>query len=266
MNPLIVGNWKMNLDLAESLVLSGQISKRVESIKGVDVTICPPSVFIYPIFDYLKARPSNLYLGLQNISFEDEGAFTGEISPMMVKGVADFVIIGHSERRRYFLESDELINKKVKFALAKNLKTILCVGEKERFHLEEYYEHEVKRMSAEGGILREIELAIRGIDKAKLKNLSIAYEPIWAIGTGNAATGAYAAAVCYIIKNYLREKVGSETASMIRILYGGSAEDGNTKEFLMQPSVNGLLVGGASLKSAEFAKIAQIAAEVKNGR
>jgi len=265
MDPLVVGNWKMNLDLTESCVLSGQISKAVESIRGIDVALCPPAVFLHPIFEYLKARPSNLYLGLQNSMWLDEGAYTGEISYKMAKTVAKFVLVGHSERRKYFLESDEQINEKIKYLLDRGAWPILCVGEKERFHLEEYYEHEVKRMGEDGGILKQIELALKNVDKSKLKDLTIAYEPVWAIGTGNAATGAYAAAICYIIRNYLKGILSDEIVEDIRILYGGSVDEKNVREFMMQPSIDGLLVGGASVQSKEFIKIVQITSEVKNG-
>ncbi len=266
MNPLVVGNWKMNLDLTEAYVLSGRIATGVGSVGGTDVVLCPPNSFIFAINEYLKAKPTNLYLGCQNTMYEDEGAYTGETSLKMLKPIVKFAIIGHSERRRIFSEDDALINKKLKYILDNLVTPILCVGEKDRYQLEEYYEHEVKKMSAEGGMLRQIELAVKGIDKQKLRGLVIAYEPIWAIGTNNAATGAYAAAICYIIRNFLVEKFGSEIADEIRILYGGSVSSGQTREFMLQPSIDGLLVGGASLKAKEFIEIVKISAEVKSGR
>lgn len=266
MNPLVVGNWKMNLDLTEAYVLSGRIATAVGSISDVDVVLCPPSAFLFSVDEYLKAKPTNLFFGCQNTMFEDEGAYTGETSLKMLKPIVKFAIIGHSERRRIFGENDQLINKKIKYVLDNLITPILCVGEEDRYQLEEYYEHEVKKMSEEGGMLFQIQSAIKGIDKQKLKKLVIAYEPVWAIGTGNAATGAYAAAICYIIRNFLIGKLGDEIASEIRILYGGSVGGSDTREFMMQPSIDGLLVGGASLKAKDFLEIAKISAEVKSGR
>jgi len=255
----------MNLGLSEALVLSGQAERSAEKIKHLDVVLCPSAPFIYPVFEHLKARPSNLYLGLQNFYCENEGPFTGEVSLEAVRGVCRFVIIGHSERRKIFGESDELIAKKVRCALSGNMDAIICVGEQERFHLEDHYGSEVERMNKQGGVLVQIDRALEKVTKSQLANVIIAYEPIWAIGTGNAANGAYAAAICYIIENHLKKRYG-ESAQDVRILYGGSVSAADTKEFMMQPSIHGLLVGGASLKAVEFAKICQISAEVNSGR
>jgi triosephosphate isomerase len=256
----------MNLDLVQALILSGEISKAAENIKEVEVVLAPPSVFLYPINDYLKAKPNNLSLALQNMMWEPDGAYTGEISLPMVKGICKYVIIGHSERRRIFAETDETVGKKLSFALTKNIKPILCVGEMSRFHLEEYYDSEVAKMSKTGGILSQIDVAIKNISKDHLKDLIIAYEPVWAIGTGNNATGAYAAAIAYIIKNHLKVNLGEEISSNIRVLYGGSAEPDNVKEFMLQPSIDGLLVGGASLHGKQFIELVKTSSEVKSGR
>jgi triosephosphate isomerase len=263
--PLVVGNWKMNLKLSEALILGGQIIRNVEYIKHIDVVLCPPAVFIYPIYDNARTRPRNLYFGLQNMMWEDSGEYTGEISGIMVKGVCKFVILGHSERRRRFGETDEMVQKKVAAALKFGLNPIICVGEAERFHLEDYYEKEVERMKKQGGILLELDKALEKVNKADLSSISIAYEPIWAIGTGNAATGAYAAAIAYILKSHLKAKFG-EPADEIKILYGGSVDKNNVREFMMQPNLDGLLVGGASLQMKEFCEICKITSEVKSGR
>lgn len=255
----------MNLTLAEAIILGGQIEKTTETVKHLDIVMAPPAVFIYPIFERLRARPNNLFFALQNIMWQDEGSFTGEISSSMVRGVCRYAIIGHSERRSIFNETDEVVNKKVLFALSKRIIPIVCVGEHERFHLEDHYQSEISRMKKEGGVLQEIEKALRGVSKDDLGRVVISYEPIWAIGTGNAATGAYASAVCHIIKQEMKALYGGG-ADDIKILYGGSVDAKNTREFMMQPSIDGLLVGGASLKSAEFAKICQISSEVKSGK
>jgi len=255
----------MNTTLSEAIILGGQVEKIAETVKHLDVVICPPSVFIYPIYERLRAKPNNFFFGTQNIMWEDEGAFTGEVSVQMIRGVCRFAIIGHSERRRIFKETDEDVNKKVLFALSKGLNVIICVGEQERFHLEDHYQSELQRMKKQGGILSQVEKALKGVRSSDLDKVTISYEPIWAIGTGNAATGAYAAAICHIIKEQLKA-VYSDVGLQVRLLYGGSVSASNIKEFMMQPSIDGLLVGGASLKLGEFRKICQIASEVKSGR
>jgi len=256
----------MNCALPEALVLAGRVSKSVERIKHLDVVLCPPAVYIYPIFDYLKARPLNLYLGVQNAMWGEEGEYTGETSLLFVKGICRYVILGHSERRHKFSETDQDINKKVIFALKYGFTPIVCVGEEERFHLEDHFKTEVERMKRQGGIISQIDNALIGASASEVRKAVIAYEPVWAIGTGNEATGAYAASICYIIKSHLSEKYGEDVAKDIKILYGGSTNSGNTKEYMLQPSVDGLLVGGSSLKAAEFVKMCQIISEVKSGR
>jgi len=264
MTPLIVGNWKMHTDLSEAQVLAGQISRRAEDIQQIEVVLCPPAVFLYPVFEYLKARPRHLHLGLQNAMWKDEGQYTGEISLEMVRGICRFVILGHSERRRIFSENDEMINKKLNFALRAGFRPIVCVGEAERFHLEDYYSRELNRMKKTDGILTQIDRAFARIPVSALEKVAIAYEPLWAIGTSNAATGAYAAAICYIVKSHLEEKYG-EALQDIPVLYGGSVSPGNASEFVYQPSIDGLLVGGSSIKGKEFVRILEIASGVKNG-
>jgi len=256
----------MNCALPEALVLAGRISKSVEGIKHLEVVLCPPSVYIYSIFDYLKAKPLNLFFGIQNTMWEEEGEYTGETSLLFVKGICRYVILGHSERRHKFSETDQEVNKKVVFALKYNFLPIICVGEEERFHLEDHFKTEVERMKRQGGIISQIDNALLGVSVGELKNVVIAYEPVWAIGTGNEATGAYAASICYIIKSYLAEKYGEDIAKDIKILYGGSTNSRNTKEYMLQPSIDGLLVGGSSLKAAEFIKMCQTISEVKSGR
>ncbi|OQA51929.1 MAG: Triosephosphate isomerase [candidate division WS2 bacterium ADurb.Bin280] len=255
----------MNLTLAEAIILGGQIEKTAESVKHLEIVIAPPSVFIYPIFERLKARPDNLHFALQNSMWDDEGAYTGEISLSMVRGVCRYAIIGHSERRKIFKEESREIAKKVLFALSKKITPIVCVGEQQRFHLEDHYQSEVARMKKDGGILQEIKDSLQLVPEKEIGRVIISYEPIWAIGTGNAASGAYAAAICHIIKQQMEADYGNR-ADDLRVLYGGSVDSANCREFMMQPSIDGLLVGGASLKSSEFAKICQISSEVKSGK
>lgn len=262
--PLVVGNWKMNLEFGEAMILGGQVSRNSEFIKHIEIVIAPPSVFIYPIFERLKIKPNNFHLALQNISSEINGEFTGEVSPAMIKKVCDYTIIGHSERRRLFHETDEEVNLKVNNALKFGLKIIVCIGEAEKFHLEDHYQVEVKRMLKLGGIVSQAKLALKGVGKSDYPKVSIAYEPLWAIGTGNASTGSYAAAIAYILRNELVAEFGPD-AKGIRILYGGSVNVGNAKEFVLQPNIDGLLVGGASLKIKDFTEICRITSELKSG-
>lgn len=255
----------MNTTLSEAIVLGDQMEKIAEAVKHLNLVIAPPSVFIYPIFERLRAKPNNFYLGIQNAMWENEGAYTGEVSLSMVRGVCRYVILGHSERRKIFSENGKMIRDKVAFAISCGMNVILCVGEQDRFHLEDHYQSEIKRMSAEGGVLMQVKDALDGIRKSDLDRISIAYEPVWAIGTANAATGAYAAAVAHIIKQFIGDNFGKE-GNGVRVLYGGSVTSANTAEFMGQPSIDGLLVGGASLKSGEFAKICKISSEAKSGR
>ena len=266
MNPIIVGNWKMNETLGEALLLSSHIANSIEKIHELDIVIAPPSLFLYQIFEHLKAKPQNLFLAMQNTYWDEFGAYTGEVSLSQTKNICKYVIIGHSERRKFFGETDKMVNQKVRFALLKNVSPIICVGEEERFHLEDYYDREVSRMKKSEGILSQIDKALEGVKNEDLDKIVIAYEPVWAIGTGNNATGAYAAAICYIIKNYLSVKYSQELAKDIRVVYGGSVNQDNVREYMLQPSINGLLVGGESLKPKEFSQICRIAAEVKSGR
>lgn len=259
---LIVGNWKMNLALADSLVLAKSVYKNTASLKNIDVVLAPASVFIFPIAQNLHSKRENFGLACQNVMYENSGEFTGEISPVMIKNVCSYVIIGHSERRKYFNENASVINAKLKAVLKNNLKAIVCVGEQERYHLEDHFDYEVKRMQKKGGILADLDEIFNSIDKSDFKNIAIAYEPIWAIGTSNASSGAYSASVAYIIKSHLKEKFSDE-ADNIKILYGGSVNKSNTSEFLIQPNIDGLLIGGASLKAGEFVGICKVASEIK---
>jgi len=256
----------MNLSLWEGLVLASQVAKQVEKINHLEIVLCPPSPFIFEIFQHLRAKPRNLYFGLQNVMWEREGAYTGEISPDMVRGICRYFLIGHSERRKIFGETDEMVNKKTRHVLHAKMTPIVCVGEREKFDLERNYEGEIKRMSQESGIIFQIDKALEGVAKADLREVLLAYEPVWAIGTGNAADGIYAAAICYIIKLHLEKKYGADVAKDIKVLYGGSVSSRDVREYMLQPSIDGLLVGGASLKAGEFIKICKLTSEVKSGR
>ena len=248
--PLIAGNWKMNTTVEEAEKLALDMLARLDRIEGVEKVLCPPFISLAPLWKLLKG--SSIKLGAQNMHFEANGAYTGEISPLMLKKLCQFVILGHSERRRYFGESNEIINSKVKAAMASELKPILCVGER----LEENETGRAKEI-----ISRQINQCLSNITPTY--NIVIAYEPVWAIGTGRAASGEQAAATIKFIRDTLVKLWNEDTARDIRILYGGSVTSNNIAEFISQAEIDGALVGGASLKASEFSSITQQTASIK---
>ena len=241
---LIAGNWKMNLSLKEAISLTKEIANGILDIEDRDILIAPPFPYLYPITQLLKG--SKIYLSAQNMHWEREGAFTGEVSGLMLKDVGcTHVIIGHSERRIIFQETDEQIARKINTALEIGLCPILCVGEK----LEE-------RESAQtfSVIKSQLEGAL-GHLRSVPDSFVIAYEPVWAIGTGRTATPSQAQEVHFFIREWIRKKFGEEKSSAIRILYGGSVKPENIRDLMSEKDIDGVLVGGASLKSESFLKI-----------
>jgi triosephosphate isomerase len=248
--PFIAGNWKMNTTTTEAEQLVLEMIEKIDRIEGVEKVICPPFVSLVAI--NMMLQNSSVKMGAQNMHFETEGTYTGEISPLMLRELCEFVILGHSERRWYFGETDEIVNKKVKAALANALHPILCVGER----LEE---NEAGR--TEEVVNRQVTAALSGIEP--VRNLVIAYEPVWAIGTGKAATGKQAGATIQFIREILVKLWNKSIVQDLRILYGGSVTGANIAEFISHPEIDGALVGGASLKAEEFASIVRQTAEIK---
>jgi triosephosphate isomerase len=248
--PFVAGNWKMNTTATEAEKLVIEMLDKLDKIKGVEKVLCPPFVSLVAVNMMLQG--SSIKLGAQNMYFETEGAYTGEISPLMLSELCEFVILGHSERRWYFGETDEIVNKKVKAALANKLKPILCVGER-------LAENEAGR--TEEVVNRQVTAALNGIEPDR--DLVIAYEPVWAIGTGKAATGKQAAATIQFIRNVLAKLWNKSIAQDLCILYGGSVSSANIVEFISHPEIDGALVGGASLKAEEFVSIVEQTAEIK---
>ncbi|WP_255226013.1 triose-phosphate isomerase [Lutispora saccharofermentans] len=243
--PIIAGNWKMNntMEEAEKLVahLLGLIEKRDR-----EVVICPSFVCLSRTAELLKDH--DVALGAQNMHYEDNGAFTGEVSPLFLKEVGvTYVILGHSERRHIFGEKDDLINKKVKATLKHDMNPIVCVGET----LEERESNVTFEI-----IKNQVYGSLAGLEKEKMGKLVIAYEPVWAIGTGKTATKEDANEVIGYIRKLLAEKFGKEAGDKTRILYGGSVKPANIKELMDMEEIDGALVGGASLKAVEFSEIA----------
>ncbi|MBI4397911.1 MAG: triose-phosphate isomerase [Candidatus Omnitrophica bacterium] len=243
--PLIAGNWKMYKTSQEGVKLVGTIKAGVHSVDDCDIVICPPFTLLSTINPLLDG--TRIALGAQNMYVEKEGAFTGEISPLMLKDLGcRYVILGHSERRQYFGETDSLINKKVIAALTFSLIPIVCVGETlpER---ESGKAKETVKAQAEG--------ALAGLSAEQFEKLIVAYEPVWAIGTGKTASSGEAQEMHEWIRALLAERAGKEIAAKIRILYGGSVKPENISGIMAQPDVNGALVGGACLKAESFIQI-----------
>ena len=248
--PFIAGNWKMNTTVAQASTLVAEMRERLDRVEGVEKVLCPPFISLATIGELL--RGTSIKLGAQNMYFEEKGAYTGEVSPLMLSQLCEFVILGHSERRQYFAETDELINKKVGAALKIALTPILCVGER----LEEKEAGETAEVVA-----RQVRGALEGIESPQ--GLVIAYEPIWAIGTGKAATPPESNDTTGLLRRTVAQLYGEEFAQGVRILYGGSVTASNIAGFMEQPEIDGALVGGASLKAEEFLSIVEQSTAIK---
>ncbi len=241
---VIAGNWKMNMLPNEAIAYIEEFAPLVKDSEA-EVILCVPYTDLF--YALLNAQGTNIKIGAQNMHFEEKGAYTGEVSGSMLKSIGvEYVIIGHSERREYFAETDETVNKKIKAAFANGLKPIVCVGEK----LEQRESGETEKI-----ITTQTELALEGLTNEQVENTIIAYEPIWAIGTGKTATAEDANESIKSIRNKISEIYGKETAEKVIIQYGGSVKSTNAKELFNTSDIDGGLVGGASLKPEEFSKI-----------
>ncbi len=241
---VIAGNWKMNMLPNEAISFIENIAPIVKDTKN-EVILCVPYTDLF--YSLLTAQGTNIKIGAQNMHWEEKGAYTGEVSAKMLKSInVEYVIIGHSERRQYFAETDETVNKKVKSALANGLKPIVCVGET----LEQR-----EQGKAEEIITRQTELALQGLTQKQVAGIILAYEPIWAIGTGKTATSEDANNSIKAIRQKVSELYGESTAEQVIILYGGSVKPENAKELFTTSDIDGGLVGGASLKVEDFSKI-----------
>lgn len=245
----IAGNWKMNLTLSEAKKLLSDLQAKLDGIDAnkVEIGVCPPFVYLSAIREFLQGSRVPIALGCQNMHWEKSGAFTGEISGGMIADIGcSYVIIGHSERRHVFGETDEMVEKKVPAAFANGLLPIVCVGET----LKQREGQETLAV-----VKNQVERALAKLTPAQIQATTIAYEPVWAIGTGKAATAQMAQEVHKMIRNLLQEKYGQSIADIVRIQYGGSVKAKNAAELLAQPDIDGCLVGGASLDSEDFAGI-----------
>lgn len=248
--PIIGGNWKMNLGSpSKAIQMIKELEKLVKKVEGIDIVIAPPYTALQSLVDELKR--SKIKVAAQNMYFKDEGAFTGEISPLFLKDIGvEYVILGHSERRDIFNETDDLINKKIKKALDVNIIPIVCIGE----HLKDREEGKTKEI-----IRNQIERSFQDISSQDIVKIVIAYEPIWAIGTGKTATPEQAEEIHSFIREILLEKWGDSSANNTRIQYGGSIKPDNAESLFLKENIDGGLVGGASLSSESFFEIIKAA-------
>jgi triosephosphate isomerase len=242
--PIIAGNWKMNKTLKEALEMVEELKPMVKEA-GCEVVVCPPFVCLGQVADAVKG--SNIKVGAQNMHYEESGAYTGEVSPAMLRELnIEYVIIGHSERRQYFNDTDETVNKKVKAALKHSLIPIVCCGES----LEEREDGITRDV-----LSRQIRKGLKGFSEENIEKIIVAYEPIWAIGTGRTATDEQANEAIAYIRSVIAEMYGGETADKVRIQYGGSVKPSTIKAQMEQSDIDGALVGGASLNASDFAGI-----------
>lgn len=247
--PVMAGNWKMNNTIGEAVVLTQEISNQyfADWPDKVDIIICPPFVDLKPAKTVLDFDKTNIAVGAQNVYWEDHGAFTGEVSVPMLKEIGcAYCIVGHSERRTLFGETNEDVNRKVKALLGAKIAPIVCVGESLAVRDEG---------TTDEFVCAQVRAAFAGIDAAEAKDCIVAYEPIWAIGTGRTATPEQAQAVCAAVRATIAELYGEEVAEGMRVLYGGSMNPGNVEMLLEQPDIDGGLIGGASLKADSFVQL-----------
>lgn len=245
--PFIAGNWKMHGSVAEARDLAAGLKRSLGRVDGVDVAVCPPFTTLFAVREILDGSP--IALGAQDMHWETKGAFTGEVSPTMIRDLGcRYVILGHSERRHIMGEPNEIINRKVKAAFQHGLTPILCVGEL----LEERNMKVTKEV-----VERQMAKALDGLEAPQAASLVVAYEPVWAIGTGLTATPQAAQDVHHFIRNLIARHFGTATAENVRIQYGGSVKPDNIRGLMEQPDIDGALVGGASLEVHSFVKIAR---------
>jgi len=249
--PLISGNWKMNLNHFEALKLTQELSYEItrDDVDEVDISLHPPFTDIRTVQTVLEADKIPFALGAQHCHWKDSGAFTGEVSPLMLAKLGvSYVLAGHSERREHFGETDEMVNQKVRAILAAEMTPIMCVGETEE---------QRNAGEAEAVVERQVLAGLKRVSAEQVGTMVVAYEPIWAIGTGQTATSADAQAMCAVIRTVVEGKAGADAAQTLRIQYGGSVKPDNAAELMSQPDIDGALVGGASLDAESFSGIVQ---------
>lgn len=254
---LMAGNWKMNKTMSEAIVLTQQLCNQYNrKWDNVDIVVCPPAIDIKSVYTVIDFDKTKIAVGAQNVHWEESGAFTGEISiPMIKEAGCEFCIVGHSERREMFNETDTSVNLKVKALIEADIAPIVCVGESLSMRDSGDYV---------AFIVAQVRAALAGLDEADMKKVVIAYEPIWAIGTGRTATPEQAEEVCAAIRATIADMFGKGVADACRVLYGGSMNVGNVESLLAQPDINGGLIGGAALQSDSFRQLIEAASEASH--
>lgn len=254
---LMAGNWKMNKTMSEAIVLTQQLCNQYNrKWDNVDIVVCPPAIDIKSVYTVIDFDKTKIAVGAQNVHWEESGAFTGEISiPMIKEAGCEFCIVGHSERREMFNETDTSVNLKVKALIEADIAPIVCVGESLSMRDSGDYV---------GFIVAQVRAALAGLDEADMKKVVIAYEPIWAIGTGRTATSEQAEEVCAAIRATIADMFGKGVADACRVLYGGSMNVGNVESLLAQPDIDGGLIGGAALQSDSFRQLIEAASEASH--
>ena len=254
---LMAGNWKMNKTMSEAIVLTQQLCNQYNrKWDNVDIVVCPPSIDIKSVYTVIDFDKTKIAVGAQNVHWEESGAFTGEISiPMIKEAGCEFCIVGHSERREMFNETDTSVNLKVKALIEADIAPIVCVGESLSMRDSGDYV---------GFIVAQVRAALAGLDEADMKKVVIAYEPIWAIGTGRTATPEQAEEVCAAIRATIADMFDKGVADACRVLYGGSMNVGNVESLLAQPDIDGGLIGGAALQSDSFRQLIEAASEASH--
>lgn len=250
--PIIAGNWKMHYTLSESAAFAAQLISSLAPYETVEQVVCPTFIALAAVADTLQGSP--VKVGAQDVHFAEKGAYTSEIAAGMLRGLAEYVIIGHSEVRAYLCDTDERVNKKIKAALLSDLKPIFAVGEV----LEQYQSGETTDV-----VTGQVRAGLDGVSAENMANIVIAYEPVWAIGTGLNADPQYANDTIGLIRSTVRGLYGSDVADALRIQYGGSVKPNNMAEYMAQPEIDGALVGGASLKVDDFTALIAAAAQAK---
>lgn len=254
---LMAGNWKMNKTMSEAIVLTQQLCNQYNrKWDNVDIVVCPPAIDIKSVYTVIDFDKTKIAVGAQNVHWEESGAFTGEISiPMIKEAGCEFCIVGHSERREMFNETDTSVNLKVKALIEADIAPIVCVGESLSMRDSGDYV---------GFIVAQVRAALAGLDEADMKKAVIAYEPIWAIGTGRTATPEQAEEVCAAIRATIADMFGKGVTDACRVLYGGSMNVGNVESLLAQPDIDGGLIGGAALQSDSFRQLIEAASEASH--
>ncbi len=257
--PIVIANWKMHTSLAEAITLAHRYAKLAETVEDLEIVLLPPTIWLPSLVEALHHRPRNLSFGVQNIFPKLEGAFTGETGLEMVRPIARYVLVGHSERRSLFHEDNEFINQKVRAILAASMQPILCVGELTPVMLKSRMRGRPTIVERESDLGKQLKSALTGVDTRDIEKMTICYEPLWAVGSDQNVPGPHVEAVLNVLRAIVADKFGSPTAARVRTIYGGSVSEQTIGEYTTQPNIDGVLVGRASL---DIKKIQPVAAAV----